>query len=210
MSLTIDTCRAFRTPRELHELLRAVEQAAAEDESEWIEWKSSFDLRSKGTRTTLARHIIGMANRRVTEAGRFAGGFGYVLVGIEPGNRCGVTPVDFADLRAGIASYLGPHGPRWTGSYDTVDGPPVLIIIVDPPCVGDAIYSLYREFEKYRVGDIFVRTLGSTEKADPGDLHYLTRRAAPCPQGSNLSTPPGEESLLLSRRSSGCQLRESK
>lgn len=112
----------------------------------------------------LARHIIGMANRRVEEAGRFVGGFGYVLIGIEPGNRCGVSPVDPADLRAGIASYLGSHGPRWTASYVAEDAPPVLIIAVDPPRDGDPIYTLHRDFERYRAGDIFVRKLGSTER----------------------------------------------
>jgi outer membrane protein assembly factor BamB len=179
MSLKIDTSRAPHMYRGLHDLLRAVGQAAAEDETEWIEWKSSLDLGEKSTRATLARHIIGMANRRVEEAMRFAGGFGYVLVGIEPGNRCGVAPVDFANLRPGIEQYLGPHGPRWTASYDTEDGPPVLIVIVDPPRDADPIYALQREFGKYRAGDIFVRKLGSTEKADPGDLDYLARRAVP-------------------------------
>lgn len=184
MSLRIDTSQAPRTYLELHELLLAVERAADQDESEWIEWKSSLDLNAKSTRATLARHIIGMANRRVEEAKRFVGGFGYVLVGVEPGNRCGVTPLDFADLRTGIVSYLGPHGPRWTGSYDMEDGPPVLIIVIDPPCDGDSIYTLHREFGKYRAGDVFVRKLGGTEKADPGDLDYLARRAAPSPEPS--------------------------
>jgi hypothetical protein len=178
MSLRVDTSRAPRMYRELQDLLGAVERADAEDESEWIEWKSPLDLSAKGTRATLARHIIGMANRRVAEAGRFVEGFGYVLVGIEPGNRCGVSPVDLADLGAGIEPYLGPNGPRWTASYAAEDAPPVLVISVDPPRDGDPIYTLHREYDKYRAGDIFVRKLARTVKADPADVHYLERRAA--------------------------------
>ncbi len=176
MSLRFDTSRAPRTPRQLHDLVSAVGQAAAEDESEWIEWKSTLDLGTKETRATLARHIIGMANRRTGEAARFVEGIGFILVGIEPGGRRGVTPVDFADLERGIYSYLGPHGPRWTASYDTDGGAPVLIIAVDPPQDGDVIHTLHREYEKYRPGDIFVRKLASTEKADAGDLDYLAQR----------------------------------
>lgn len=165
MSLRFNTSRAPRSDQEWREFLHAVERADAEDESEWIEWKSNLDLSGRATRATLARHIIGMANRRVKEAARSVERFGYVLVGIEPGNRCGVTRVDFADLQAGIASYLGPRGPRWTARYDTENGTSVLIIIVDPPHDGDLIYHLNREFGNYRAGDIFVRKLGKTEKA---------------------------------------------
>ena len=166
--------------------MRAVEGAAAEDENEWIEWKSDLDFSVKETYFTLARHIIGMSNRRVDEAGRFVEGFGYLLVGVEPGNRCGIAPVDPADLRGGIAPYLGPLGPRWTARYDTIDGPQVLIIIVNPPQYGDPLHALYREFGNnkvgnYRLGEIFVRKLGSTERADPGDLDYLAERRIASP-----------------------------
>ena len=155
--------------------------AAPEDETEWIEWKSCLDLSARSTRATLARHIIGMANRRVEEAARFAGGYGYILVGVEPGSRCGVTAVDPADLQPGIAPYLGSHGPRWTARYETIGGPPVLVIIVDPPQPGDPIHALHRAFAHYQVGDIFVRKLGSTGKADPGDHDYLARRRVAIP-----------------------------
>jgi hypothetical protein len=119
-----------------------------------------------------------MANRRVDEAARVVEGAGYILVGIEPGNRCGISPVDFSDLRGYIDAYLGPHGPRWTGCYDVEDGPPVLIIAVDAPRKGDPIYTLHRDFERYHAGDVFVRKFGSTTKADVADMVYLTRRVA--------------------------------
>ena len=179
MTLEVEVSRAPRRPGELRALVDGVEAARPEDEADWIEWKSDLNLADKETRAVLARHVIGMANRRVEEAGRFAEGFGFILVGVEPGNRCGVSPVDLAELDAGIEPYLGSAGPRWTASYDTAhDRASVLIITVDPPRHGDRIHTLYRDFGKYRAGDIFVRKSARTERAGPGDIDYLTQRAA--------------------------------
>jgi hypothetical protein len=179
MTLEVDVSRAHRRPKELRALVAGVEAARPEDEADWIEWKSTMNLADRETRATLARHIIGMANRRVEEAGRFAQGFGFILAGIEPGNRCGVSAVDLADLDAGIESYLGQDGPRWTATYDTAsEGVSVLVITVDPPRDGDSIHTLRRDFGKYRAGDIFVRKSARTERAGPGDISYLAQRAA--------------------------------
>ena len=177
MSLMIATSRPLRDDEELNNLVHAVEMADAEDENEWIEWKSHLALSERKTQATLARHIVAMANRRVDEASRYVDGFGYILVGVEPRNRCGVQRVDFAVLRAGIERYLGSDGPRWTARYVSTGERSVLVVIVDPPRYGDPIYVLERDFEDSRRGDVYVRKLGSTERADPDDLAYLTRRA---------------------------------
>lgn len=85
-----------------------VEQAAAvvdavlgsspADELDWIEWKSTLDLGGKPVRGTLARYILGMANRVPGQAAAHAGGRGFVVVGAEPGNRHGITAADPASL----------------------------------------------------------------------------------------------------------------
>jgi hypothetical protein len=201
MTLKISTARALHSYNDLRDLVRAVEGATAEDESEWIEWKSELDLGAKETSFMLARTIIGMANRRVDEAARYAEGFGYILVGVEPGNRCGIEAVDLADLDARIEPYLGPEGPRWTARYDTIDGPPVLIIIVDPPRNGHPIYSLHKEFSngktRHKAGEIFVRKLARTVSPGPGDHLYLARRMAagttsPAIRNRTADRKPGE------------------
>ena len=184
MSLRVNTSRALRTAEEQHALVCAVQAASAEDESDWIEWKTVLGLGLKADHFTLARHIIAMANRRVEEASRVAEGFGYILVGVEPGNRQGVEPVDPAVLSLGLERYLGWRGPRWTSFYDSIDGPPVLVITVDPPRPGDRIHTLEREFDRYRAGDVYVRKVGRTERADPGDMEYLTSRS----QSADMST----------------------
>ena len=44
MSLMIATSRPLRDDEELNNLVHAVEMADAEDENEWIEWKSHLAL----------------------------------------------------------------------------------------------------------------------------------------------------------------------
>src|SRR5260221_14393112 len=106
MSLGIDASRALRDPQELVELVKAIVNAQPQDESDWIEWKVSLDLAVKETRGTIARHVLGMANRMPEDAARYASGCGYIVIGAEPTNCCGVIPIDPADLSQGILPYL--------------------------------------------------------------------------------------------------------
>jgi hypothetical protein len=70
MPLVIDSSRAFRSPKELTDLIEAVLIASPNDEASWIEWKSGLVLTDKETRVHLARHVLGLANRPVEEAAR--------------------------------------------------------------------------------------------------------------------------------------------
>ena len=105
MPLAVDMSSAFRSPHELAMLVEAVLKASENDESDWIEWKSGLDLREKETQGTLARHILGMANRRPEHAVRYAAGCGYIVVGAEPGRCAGVAEVDPAVLSQGMHPY---------------------------------------------------------------------------------------------------------
>ena len=83
---------------ELARLVSAIVAASPNDETDWLEWKSGMDLRQRETQVAIARHILGMANRRVADAQRQAGGCGYIVIGAEPGSISGVTEIDPADL----------------------------------------------------------------------------------------------------------------
>ena len=72
----IDSARAMRAPGELLTLVRAVLGALPKDELDWIEWKCDGDLADKGTQGTIARHILGMANRLPGTAALHAQGCG--------------------------------------------------------------------------------------------------------------------------------------
>ncbi|MEU9185406.1 ATP-binding protein [Streptomyces sp. NPDC048484] len=177
MALSIPTDRPLRSPRQLLELAEAIRDAGEHDENDWIEWKSSYDLTTKEVKATIARHIIGMANRMPEKSSIICHGYGYIAIGVEPKNVEGVISIDLADLDSGLQSYLGHHGPEWSASYVSLDGKTVLMITVEPPKIGDQIHTLHKEFGNYIAGMIFVRRTGRTMQANPGEVLSLTRRA---------------------------------
>jgi hypothetical protein len=68
MTLRIDTSSEFSSYEDRAGLVRAIVAAQPEDELDWIEWKVAGDLSKGPTQGTIARHILGMANRRRTRA----------------------------------------------------------------------------------------------------------------------------------------------
>jgi hypothetical protein len=178
MSLAVDASRAFRSPHELTGLIEAVLGASENDESDWVEWKSGLTLSEKDTQGTLARHVLGMANRRPELAARYAAGCGYIIAGAEPGNCAGVTEVDPAVLSQGMRSYLGAEGPGWGAQYLNREGVSVLVVTVEPPRSGDRIFTLQKAFGKYLAGAVFVRRPGRTDQAGPDDIRALEDRFA--------------------------------
>lgn len=177
MALDIPTDRPLRSPRQLLQLAKAIRDAGEHDENDWIEWKSSYDLTKKEVRATLARHIIGMANRMPDKATAICQGYGYIAIGVEPGRVEGVTTIDLADLDSGLQPYLGHQGPEWSANHVALDGHTILVLTVEPPKLGDPIHTLNKEFSNYMAGMIFVRRSGRTVQANPGEVAALTRRA---------------------------------
>jgi hypothetical protein len=59
--LVVNTTRPFRSHGEVLTLIRAILDANPEDEPEWLEWKSTLDLRRDGL--MLAKVVLGLANR---------------------------------------------------------------------------------------------------------------------------------------------------
>jgi hypothetical protein len=138
-------------------------------------------------RGTLARHILGLANRVPESAAGHADGRGFVVVGAEPGDRRGITAADPADLSQGIDTFLGPDRPAWTMHYDDRGDLPVLVLTVAPPRSGDPAFTLFKDLEVvspdgkrkvYPRGTIYVRRQGRTEIARPEDVRALPERFA--------------------------------
>lgn len=185
MSLQIDTRTALRTPNALAQLLFAVTQASANDELDWIEWKSGLPLSDRTVQGTIARHILGMANRRPDQARLHAEGCGYLVIGAEPGKVTGVHELDPANLTNAIRPYLGAEGPMWTPGYVREVAVPVLVIVVNAPRPGDRMFTLEKQLtvrtpgsqeKTYLAGTIFVRHHGQTVQAGPGDVRALEAR----------------------------------
>src|SRR5688500_15853364 len=113
MALEINTSHALRRPSDLLALVRAILSAHTDEETDWLEWKSTLDLTSHAGRVHLARGILGLANRMPERAAHYCEGLGYLVVGAEPGNLAGVSPIDTAKLDDGLKPFLGPPGPVW-------------------------------------------------------------------------------------------------
>lgn len=190
--IDLDTRAAIRHP-DLGRVVQAVVEADAHDEADWIEWKSHLDLSTKQGCFPIARTILGMANRMPGTAALVCEGLGYIVVGAEPGNLLGVVSVDPADLDQIFEPWLGGvEGPRYMTTYVLIEGKKVLVVVVEAPKNGDPIYTLRKEFQGGRDGDVFVRKSGRTERANSADLKALTGRAA----AGSAATPDLEVSLV--------------
>ncbi|MFI1195335.1 helix-turn-helix domain-containing protein [Micromonospora sp. NPDC020750] len=175
MVLQIDTSTPLLRPSQLTDLVRAVSSAEPDDEHLWIEWKSSLDLSTSAGLEQVVKAIIGLANREPAAAGRRAYGYGYLLVGVEPGSINGVVTVDPEKLVGKVRSYVGT-AISWTPEYIAVDEKQVLVVIVDPPQPGDPIHILRKQTEKFKPATIFVRHTGRTDPANPDDFDKLQAR----------------------------------
>lgn len=173
--LALDISRALRSHLQLRALVDAVVAAGGADEGEWLEWKSALDLSSHEACGSVARHVLGFANRRPERANRWAGGCGYLLVGAMPGEMAGVTPIDPAVLEPQLRRFIGEEV-EWSFQYVDNGGRHVLVVIVEPPKPGDVIHPLQAQFGKYAAGQIFVRQPGRTDLASPSELAALQRR----------------------------------
>lgn len=146
-------------------------------ESDWLEWKRSLDFSSTEGRFPLPKNVLGMANRMPETALRNLGGYGYILVGAEPGSIVGVNHMDPAQLHDWIDPYIGATGPSWQLRSVRVDDKTVAVIEVAPPRPGDPIYTLRKECDGFQRGTIFVRKNGKTCRADDQDVENLIQRA---------------------------------
>jgi hypothetical protein len=192
---TPDFTTLARRPSERLAIVAHVRDSRTVEETDYLEWKSAYDLSSKPGAAATARQLIGMANRDFAQAERHAEGSAYVLIGVEPGMVHGVPHWDSADIENWLARYVVPEL-RYDPHYVEIDGKEVLLFTVDAPRQGDPIYCLQRQCDVEEVvtsgstgqvekrikktlpkGAIYVRHGGKTEQHTPEDLTRLTARA---------------------------------
>lgn len=185
MALNFSTRYAPDSDTERVQLVDAVLNAATEDETGWLEFKSDLDiaLAGKAGRASLARAICGMANRLPSVAELHCEGRAYIVIGATPAGLTSVGPFDGADLRNGLAPYLGSgqQQPRWNAYNIALNGGNVLLIEVARPRQGDPIYTIHKTFndagKNIADGDVYVRHSAKTEHASSADIEALTGRA---------------------------------
>lgn len=183
MALDFDVATHAHTPGQQLALLQAVYAAQPEDETDWLEWKRHVRLDTKADQFKLAKMILGLANRTAADAHRFVEGFGYVIVGMEPGHTEGTAQLDAADVDSRLMKYLGDQGLGWDLSYHTLEELSVMLITVRPPRAGDRIFTLRKSYQPeekgqgFEAGAIFVRSQTKTKPATPEQIEALTKRA---------------------------------
>ena len=161
---------------QLRSLAQEVHSGIVGSETDWLEWKSALDLTRAAARFEGSRQILGMANRVPGLARRNCGGYGYILVGVEPGAMPGTDRFDPAQLHDWIDPYIGATGPAWRPRYIQVENTTVLAIEVEPPRPGDSIHPLKKTYDSFYRGAIFVRKNGKTHPAEPEDIKNLEQR----------------------------------
>ena len=167
---------------QLRSLAREIHAGIVGSETDWLEWKSALDLTTAAARFEASRQILGMANRVPGLARRNCGGYGYIVVGVEPGAMPGTDRFDPAQLHDWIDRYIGATGPAWRPRYIHVENTTVLAIEVEPPRPGDSIHTLKKTYRSCDRGAIFVRKNGKTHPAEPEDIKNLEQRV----QGAQL------------------------
>lgn len=185
MGLDIDTTKSLRGNAALERLVRAVERAADHDELASVEWKSALDLTTAHGRFHVARCILAMANRDPKVATREFDGYGYVVVGAEPGPIAGIVSADPATYVGPINQYVGSddNGPAWAPTHVPIDNATVAVFIVEPPEPGHRAWPLRKTYRDATgkgadEGTVFVRGPGRTAPANAAEMDMLSRRAA--------------------------------
>ncbi|REE99000.1 AlbA family DNA-binding domain-containing protein [Thermomonospora umbrina] len=187
MAFPLDASQPFLLPSQLRLLAEAVRDAGPHDEATWIEWKSTLDLSAPHALVHLVKQTLGLGNRSPDEAAKRAGGYGYLLVGVEPGSVLGVDSIDPSDMEQDLTPYLGPDL-VWNAEYVTLDGKDVLIVVVNPPRFGDPIHYLRKGLPHpnpskgvkfvHAEHTVFIRKNGRTMAAGPEDWQMLHQRFA--------------------------------
>ncbi|QLL10298.1 hypothetical protein H0P51_17260 [Mycobacterium vicinigordonae] len=175
----LDKTRALRTEDELRDLVTAIYNSpTTTQETNWLEWKSALNLSVAEGRFSVAKAILGFANRSVSEAQRSCEGVAYMVVGVEPGNAPGVPTFDHATLGQRVKTYA--DGPRWMAHYVELADVTVLVIVVEAPRAGDHIHTLQKEFSndrtRHQAGTVFHRGTAQTQPAGPKELAMLEER----------------------------------
>jgi hypothetical protein len=179
-----DFSKLARRPSERAAIVEYIRSAPALQETDFLEWKTAYDLSTKPGRAATSKHLIAFANRDFAQAERSAEGFAYLIVGVELGNLAGVPVWDSADIENWLSPYTGTDLRYGPPDYITVDGVHVLFLVVDPPRPGDPIYCMQKagadaddNNDTIPEGTIFVRHGGKSERHTSADLRRLTARA---------------------------------
>lgn len=176
-----DLARPVKGPNERRALVEYVLSTAELQETDYLEWKRVYDLSTRPGAASVAKHLIGFANRSAPQAERHMGGHAYLLVGVEPSLLAGVPHWDAADVENWLSPFVNPEL-RYDVHAVPLSDKRVLLFDIEPPGDGDPVFALQRASADDRgralpEGAIYVRRSGKTETHNASDLTRLVARA---------------------------------
>lgn len=184
--MTIDVSRAPRGELVAAELVAAIAEygrLADLTERHYLELKGPESLDSKQDKQKIAKFILGAANRSPERAADAFEGYGVMVIGITKNGATGIDPIEMLELQRVIKPFLGEAGPRW----DVVRVPverstkQVLVILVDPPQMGQPAFICRGDGDKISSGHIYFRDDGETRQARADEMDMLAARGAARP-----------------------------
>lgn len=180
----LDLSRAPRGELVAAQLVAAVAVAGDLAERHYLELKGPSDLQSKVSKQKVAKFILGAANRMPERAAEAFEGYGVMIVGITKDGAVGVPPIEMLSLAQVIQPFLGAIGPRWDIVRIPVENSTnqVIVILVDPPEMGQSPYVCRASGESLVDGRIYYRADGETREPTSDELDQLMARGAAMPQ----------------------------
>jgi len=158
-------------------LVEGLAQSDDRAERHFLEIKSFIDLKTKEGVAKVAKFILGAANRMPDVAARYFEGHAVMVLGVGAGSTPGIEPVEALDIERGVRPYLSVNGPRWDLQRVPVeDGREVLLVIVDPPRMGQPPYPCFRDGPGLYNGQIIIRGDGETRQATGEEVFQLQQR----------------------------------
>lgn len=149
-------------PEERRQLVNALLEKSELRETDYLEVKSSFNLTDRKDQATVARFILGAANREPEIAARNLGGHAILIAGVGANSICGVTGEEGRDLFNYVAKIIGEDGPRWWREVEDFERKDVLFIFVAPP-TGE-IFPVMNEAPGLKNGELLIRGDQETRK----------------------------------------------
>jgi hypothetical protein len=175
--LEIDLTRVPRGELAARALVEALAQTDDRAERHFLEIKSAIDLMSKEGIAKVAKFILGAANRMPEVAARYVEGHAVMVLGVGSGSTPGIEPVEALDIERGVRPYLSVNGPRWDLQRVPVDdGREILLVIVDPPKIGQPAFPCFKDGPGLNNGQIIVRGDGETRQATGEEVLLLQQR----------------------------------
>jgi hypothetical protein len=175
--LEIDLTRVPMGELAARALVEAVARTDDRAERHYLEVKSAIDLKTKEGVAKVAKFILGAANRMPDIAARYFEGHSVMVLGVGGGSTPGIEPVEALDIDRGVRPYLSVNGPRWDLQRVPVeDGREVLLVIVDPPKMGQPPFPCFKDGPGLYNGQIIVRADGETRQATGEEVSQLQQR----------------------------------